>query len=303
VDPRIVELVGEVTEHQLRFVECFLSSRLGIFVPVLGQCGYAVQVAHIHPAWMLLVSSEECPVSQVPVHPAPPGFHLRLLAPGVPHQELPSDEPHRYYAIMVEPAWFESVAASACVEVSRFCWEPYPASERLLYLLRDFMREHDVGASLEVLDALALLVLNEVFRCTRGQAAPLGLGNPEMALRAVVDTMEHRPAVGWKLIDFAKLAGMSVSSFQRAFRASLHCSPMAYLNGIRLRRASHLLRTGASLSQAALETGYASVSHFSEAFRKAHGQSPGQYRKSYLASTDQIRHESDRKTEGRRRAS
>ncbi len=37
VDPRIKQLVGDVTEEQLRHVEVFLASRLGLFVPVLGQ--------------------------------------------------------------------------------------------------------------------------------------------------------------------------------------------------------------------------------------------------------------------------
>ena len=107
---------------------------------------------------------------------------------------------------------------------------------------------------------------------------------PQAALRGVVEAMEHRYAHNWKLAELAKLAGMSTSTFQRTFKACVRCSPLSYLNNVRVRRAQQLLRSGSSVSKVAEATGYSSVSHFSEAFRKVANLSPMQYRKRHLVA-------------------
>lgn len=280
----MIRLVGNVTEAQLRFVEVFPATHFGVFVPVLGQCGYAIEKGHSHPAWMVVVSAAEVPVHGVPTRPAPPGFHLRIMAPGVPHQERPSHEPHRYYAIMIEPPWFESAARELAIDVHRFGWEAYPASDRLLALIRDFMGAHDQHCPRTVLDALAWLTVHELLRCTQPVACkPVAIA-PHASLHAVMDALEQHFGRDWKLAELAQLAGMSTSTLQRAFKASLHCSPMAYLLQIRMRRAQHLLRCGTSISSAARATGFTSVSHFSEAFVRFVKLTPAQYKKRHLAS-------------------
>jgi AraC-like DNA-binding protein len=284
VDARITQLVGEVTEEQLRYVEVFQCSQLGLFVPVLGQCGYAIQQDHTHPSWMVLVSATDVPLVGMPTQAAQPGYHLRILAPGIPHQERASAEPNRYYALVVLPEFFEQVALELGIDTRPFAWEPYPASDRLLALIRDLMREHDLKSRIGVLDALSLLVVHELLRCTRARELVPSSAVPHVSLRAVVEAMEHRCHHDWKLAELAKLAGMSTSTFQRTFKASLDCSPMTYLTNVRVRRAQHWLRTGASVSQAAHVTGFASVSHFSEAFRRVVRLSPVQYRNRHLVS-------------------
>jgi AraC-like DNA-binding protein len=284
VDCRIKQLVGDITEEQLRLVEVFLGSHFGLFVPVLGQCGYAITENHTHPSWMVLVSSADVALVGMASVNAPPGYHLRIMAPGVRHQEQVSDEPNRYYAMMIAPCWFEHAAEALGVDTGRFAWEPYPASERLLHLIRDLMREHDLNSPLDVLDAIASLTVHELLRCTQPEAPRSNLAVPEGALRAAVEAMEHRCNHDWKLAELAKLTGMSTSTFQRAFKASLNCAPMTYLSRIRVRRAQHLLRSGSSVSRAAQATGFVSVSHFSEAFARVAKLTPRQYQKRHLSA-------------------
>jgi AraC family transcriptional regulator len=284
VDCRIKALVGDITEEQLRFVEVFLASHLGLFVPVLGQCGYAITEDHTHPSWMVLVSCTDIALVGMATVKAPPGYHLRIMAPGVPHQEQVSDEPNRYYAVMIASSLFRRAADALGIDAGRFAWEPYPASERLLHLIRDLMREHDLKSPLEVLDSIAALTVHELLRCTQPGTASSALAVPEAALRNVVEAMEHRFGYDWKLAELARLAGMSTSTFQRAFKASLNCAPITYLSRIRIRRAQHLLRSGSSVSRAARATGFASVSHFSETFRRVAKLTPLQYRQRHLSA-------------------
>jgi AraC-like DNA-binding protein len=67
--------------------------------------------------------------------------------------------------------------------------------------------------------------------------------------------------------------------FARVFRAFTSTSPHRYLSEIRLEHARMLLRdTSRTVSAVAFSSGFRSVEHFTFAFRKAFGCSPGKFR-------------------------
>lgn len=75
--------------------------------------------------------------------------------------------------------------------------------------------------------------------------------------------------------DMAEYAHLSVSRFSAVFRQQFGISPYQYLLRLRLLHARRLLRTnGLSLQQIAESCGFASVPHFSKAFKKAMGYAP-----------------------------
>lgn len=85
--------------------------------------------------------------------------------------------------------------------------------------------------------------------------------------------------------DLARLACLSEAHFGERFRRHTGLTPYQYLLRRRLERASTLLRTvGAPLSEIAARTGFANQSALSHAFRRQHGQSPSQWRRSATAS-------------------
>lgn len=57
-------------------------------------------------------------------------------------------------------------------------------------------------------------------------------------------------------------------------RESMGRSVHAYLSDVRLERASDLLQAGMSVTQAAGEVGFSSLSHFSKVFKARYGTSP-----------------------------
>jgi AraC-like DNA-binding protein len=74
--------------------------------------------------------------------------------------------------------------------------------------------------------------------------------------------------------------GMGLSRFLREFKVTFEATPHQYIQRRRLSRACEMLRaTDASLSTVALETGFASHSHFSTAFRAVIGVTPRSYRR------------------------
>jgi AraC family transcriptional regulator len=81
----------------------------------------------------------------------------------------------------------------------------------------------------------------------------------------------------------AAKVGMGLGSFLREFKVTFAATPHQYIQQRRLVRARELLRTDASLSTVALETGFASHSHFSTVFRAAIGVTPSGYRRARAA--------------------
>jgi AraC-like DNA-binding protein len=78
----------------------------------------------------------------------------------------------------------------------------------------------------------------------------------------------------------AAKVGMGMGRFLREFKVTFAATPHQYIQQRRLARACELLRaTDAALSSVALETGFASHSHFATVFRAATGVTPRSYRR------------------------
>jgi AraC family transcriptional regulator len=103
------------------------------------------------------------------------------------------------------------------------------------------------------------------------------------AIRLVIDYMHDNVGQDVTLDDLAAVAHVSKYHLVRAFKARTGFPPHAYLQRIRLRRASNrLLQTNVPVAQIASESGYRSTSQFAAAFRRHYGQSPGRYRASHV---------------------
>ena len=80
----------------------------------------------------------------------------------------------------------------------------------------------------------------------------------------------------------AQIAGLSVSQFNRRFRASLRLSPMEYVLSLRVQEAQRLLAiTRQSVGDIAAATGFCDQSHLTKRFRAITGMTPLAYRRRY----------------------
>jgi AraC-like DNA-binding protein len=90
----------------------------------------------------------------------------------------------------------------------------------------------------------------------------------------------------WTVPELASLSGLSRPAFARNFGRSLGQAPMQYLTDWRMTLARDYLRTGElTVAQIANRTGYATPNAFAAAFRRHHGQPPGQWQRGELART------------------
>lgn len=98
--------------------------------------------------------------------------------------------------------------------------------------------------------------------------------------RRVLDHIDAHLGEDISLKALARDAGLSRDHFAKAFKASLGMSPHRYIGERRVHRAKELLLDRSqSITDVALDLGFASHSHFTDTFRKATGITPSRYRK------------------------
>jgi AraC family transcriptional regulator len=80
------------------------------------------------------------------------------------------------------------------------------------------------------------------------------------------------------LVELAGLCRLSVRQLTRGFRTSRGCSIGEYVAEVRVENAKRLLISAQSIKSIAYSLGFASPSSFCHAFRRATGETPGQFR-------------------------
>ncbi|NBI90073.1 AraC family transcriptional regulator [Lachnospiraceae bacterium] len=82
-----------------------------------------------------------------------------------------------------------------------------------------------------------------------------------------------------KIQKLAELCKISLTHFRRLFQASMHTSPLEYLNRVRIHRSCILLHnTEKSILDISLEVGFASISSYNRQFQRVMGMSPLHWR-------------------------
>ena len=110
----------------------------------------------------------------------------------------------------------------------------------------------------------------------------------EHQVRLLVDHIRANLANDLNLPFLAELIDMSPRQFFRIFASTFGCTPHRYVMKERLARAQGLLSAGLSLIEIASALGFASQSHFTHAFQKNTGTSPGRFRRLQSATAPRI---------------
>lgn len=98
-------------------------------------------------------------------------------------------------------------------------------------------------------------------------------------VEAALDLMDSHIADPLDQTQIAQLVGLSARQLQRRFRETLGRSVMQEYRRLRLDLGRDLIEnTGLPLSQVAQLSGFASQSHFTDAFRAEYGRAPSRYR-------------------------
>lgn len=99
--------------------------------------------------------------------------------------------------------------------------------------------------------------------------------------KAIIEENISQPC---SLIDLAHLVGTNECTLKKGFRALLDTSVYSYWNDLKMQKAYTMLQeSDTSIADIALDTGFKTPQHFSTAFKKKYGITPGKVRSAMLA--------------------
>lgn len=131
----------------------------------------------------------------------------------------------------------------------------------------------------KVLEMLSLIVLNFEHRAEAPRLAVTLDSEDRRGLRRVVASLAKDLAAYPSIGDLARLARMSVSRFQLAFRKMYGTTPYEYLKDLRMNQAlALLLESDLSVREVAARVGYGNAGHFAGLFKRVYGIGPKGYR-------------------------
>lgn len=205
-----------------------------------------------------------------------------LLPAGSDSAFIGEQADNEYAVLVMPPAWLDSLARRHDLpgaEPPAAIGQQAPGLAALTACLRTALAEG--AATPGFLDHWSVLAGLEVLRLHRERPAGGGRApalSPAM-LRRVLALIDARLDEEIGLEELCGVAGLSPWHFARCFRAATGWPPHAYVTHQRLERAKRLLRDGRhGLSAVALDCGFASQSHFTVAFRRETGVTPGRWR-------------------------
>ncbi len=178
---------------------------------------------------------------------------------------LPSDwrrlliEDHHHFASLIRPldpedrAWAGSLMAPSLCAPARRLLESSRMSE---FFFRKVLLDSQ----------------DQEFFCHRTRR--LALERVERVRQALRANLENPPV----LAELARLCGCNPHYLSRTFTETAGMTITHYLRKLRIERSMSLMARGThNASEAALEVGYQSMSHFSVAFRQVQGQTPSEW--------------------------
>ncbi|TCL08745.1 AraC family transcriptional regulator [Shimia isoporae] len=104
-----------------------------------------------------------------------------------------------------------------------------------------------------------------------GARRAFGVGNE---IARTIEFLSTRLDETVTIDDLASEVGMSRAVFHRKFKQATTMSPIQFVKSMRLNSAAMKIAAGTSVTEAAMDVGYASSSQFSREFKRAYGQSP-----------------------------
>lgn len=278
----IQSLVGNITENDLSCVDVYVHQTLGIFIPSIGFCKYAIKENHTHPSYSFTLFFSEKESMIVPSIKIPyDSYFCCAMSPDTPHEEPKAENFHRYIAIFIDENFFKKQLSFYTENINeKYFWSQFTLNKTIINHIKDFMSEYEENYHnrYEMLDSLSMIITNEIIR---GILKIQSNNNNDLNNTEILKTIDYMNANFSEKITLKKLCSinnMSESNFNKLFKEQTGLSPIKFLINLRINKAKKFLRnTNLSITDVSMKCGFYSVSHFSSCFMNAVNLSPTEY--------------------------
>lgn len=280
----IKALIGKtVTEDDLKCVDCYVHSKLGLFIPSTGPCNYARRPSHTHPSYMITILFSMDSLEIKPTIEVKENHYLGyIVSPDIPHEDHLE---RNYYCILIDKEYFEEQYKLYTEDKGEFHWKEFSICSDILKALNIFAFEYSkqMQNSDITIDAQATIITHWIIRSILGENYDMRAISSNYAVARVEHYIERHYGEHIIVNDLAKLVNMSVSNFNRLFKRETKLTPIEYLIETRIEKSKQLLRRKEiSITEIAARCGFSSSAHFSSSFSKVLKVTPSEFRKAYL---------------------
>lgn len=269
-------LVGKsVTESDLKNVDCYVQKKLGLFIPSMGNCGYALRENHIHPSYMVVIyfSDNNAKRNHYPAF---------ILSPDIPHND--KVEAH-YYCLMIDKTYFESQYMLYAESLPLFAPKHFEMCSDILKTLNMFAFEYNKNMmnSDLTLEAQATVITHWIIRSILGETFDMRAISSNYSVARAQQYIEQHFAEKITVSDLSKLGYMSNSSLNRKFKLEVGKTPIEYLIQVRIEHAKALLRRrDLPIIDIAQQCGFSSSAYFSTCFVSHTNITPSEYQSRHI---------------------
>ena len=277
-------LVGnDVTEEDLKYVDCYVNNKMGLFIPSVGPCQYASKSLHMHPSYMFIIAfSIEALTIEPSIQIKENQYFATVLSPDIPHND---DFISHYYCILIDKDYFDAQYKMYTDEKPQFTWKQFAICHDILHALNTFIFEYSkkMKNSDITLEAQVTIIVHWLIRSIMGENYDMRSVSNNYAVARAENYMEMHYSKKITVKYLAEIGNISPSSFNRVFKKETKLTPMEYLMNIRLEKSKKLLiRKQLSITEIAMRCGFNSSSHFSSSFSKLYSITPTEYRNNYV---------------------
>lgn len=208
----------------------------------------------------------------------PSGLDLRFAA---------TQGAERILHLHLNPGWLAGIAAEAGLAPEpqvHLVTQAQDAHLTTLFRRMAATLQEVEGSGALIREHAAMLAGVELLRMLQGRAETVRHRISPARLRAVLSHIEEHLAEDVTLAELAGVARLSRFHFARSFRAETGATPQRFVTHRRVERAKRLmLEQRLALADIALACGFAHQAHFTTAFRRTVGTTPGRWRQERLS--------------------
>ncbi len=237
---------------------------------------------HVHERYaigLMLRGGSHCLTSSFDEYLVGPG-DIALLHPGRVHTGTPVEQSvPSYIMFYMETAHMQAAAqefmqnSTADVVFPRMVVSRPDVKQTLMRLYRAvrFKEDRLVKQSVEA------QAMEALFDCAALSPKHSQFDNEPRAIKLVREYLHDHIGEHVTLEDLSEMVGLSRHHLLRVFSKNTGVSPHQYHVQLRIEHARRLFQRGLSIADVAYETGFVDQSHFTKAFKKVIGVTPGQY--------------------------
>ena len=183
------------------------------------------------------------------------------------------------------PAWSASLSAlfqrlnTAALLPADSCADAAFLMNRILRTILAKGENYELSACTDILSLL--LEIDRINKKEPDIAAPnTTSSSPALTIMPALEYIRTNYMSTFTVDDLATRCGLSPTHFRRLFHQAMDTSPLEFLNGVRISKACHMLRSSEeSILNISENVGFRSISSFNRYFARIIGMSPREYRR------------------------